>query len=99
MHLDGTLFARASEVAAQCYRLAQVASNLAAELRLLSCHQERLELRQEAIRALGGYVATGLRGFKQKAVDRLNVLGVYVSIDGREHAETVLRGLREGVIG
>jgi hypothetical protein len=40
----------------------------------------------------------GLHGSKQKAVDRLNVLGVYVTIDVREQAETVVRGLREGVI-
>jgi len=39
-----------------------------------------------------------LHGSKQKAVDRLNVLGVYVTIDVREQAETVVRGLREGVI-
>jgi hypothetical protein len=65
----------------------------------LSEQQVRQELRQEAIRALGGYVATGLNGFKQKALDRLNVLGVHVAITGREQAETVLRGLREGVIG
>jgi hypothetical protein len=58
----------------------------------------RQELHQEAIRALGGYLATGLHGFKQKVVDRLNVLGVHVTIDGREQAETVVRGLREGVI-
>ena len=65
----------------------------------LNEQQVRQELRHEAIRALGGYLATGLADFKQKALDRLNVLGVHVAITGREQAETVLRGLREGVIG
>jgi hypothetical protein len=65
----------------------------------LNEQQVRQELRQEAIRALGGYLATGLHGFKQKAVDRLNVLGVHIAIAGKEQAETVQRGLCEGVIG
>jgi hypothetical protein len=47
-----------------------VASNLAAALRLLPRPQVRQELRQEAMRALGSYLATGLAGFRQKALDR-----------------------------
>jgi hypothetical protein len=35
MYQDGALLARVYDIAAECYRLAQVASNLAAALRLL----------------------------------------------------------------